>query len=184
MKKTAALLMMLLFFHAGCSSPGIRQTESTIDKAKMYQSFRMINIDFKVLWESYFNFLIKKTEEGIIENPNISLDEKKKTVALLKSMKFVENQIFLYRIRHLKAVHREKGGMKFTFTDARGGNLVTGTLDTTLKHSGDGTFYEQCFLFLLNRPVTKKNFTEAQSPLKFTVQYIDGTREVYLVTPN
>jgi hypothetical protein len=181
---------MLLYFllagtlAAGCSSPGIRNTESSISRDMLREKIGLISIDFKIPDKAVLDFYITKTREGIIEDNSKSLDQKNILVAQLSDFTYSENRLFLFRIRHTKPVHRDYNASTFSFTDARGNSIVEKKMDTTIKWSGDGTMYEQCLIIKTMRPVTAKNFSAGESPLTFSTKFMGSQRLVYAVTPN
>ena len=184
MRHYIATVIVALIIIAGCSSPSIRNTEESISRDMLNQQIGLISIDFQSPDETYYNFIIQKTREGIIENNTKSLEEKNRLVAYLQEFSFSENRFFLFRIRHTKPVHRVKDGTKFSFVNAAGSSIIAKKLETTVKWSGNGTMYEQCFIFKTIKPVTAQNFSKDESPLTFSAQFMGSQKMVYTITPN
>ena len=184
MIRIITVLSLLILTAMGCTSPGIRTVESNISEDLLEDRIGLISVGLQVPGETYFNFIIKKTREGIIDDNRNTLAQKNNLVAHLNHFKYKNNQYFLFRIRHTKSVHRQKGFSKFSFVDANKKSVISKILDTTIKWSGDGTMYEQIFLFKTVKPVTRENFSESVSPLKFSAQFMKNQKQTYSITPN
>ncbi|HPB84116.1 MAG TPA: hypothetical protein PK200_18935 [Spirochaetota bacterium] len=183
MRYSIITLLCAVIITAGCSSVSINNTEKHVSETMLEQQIGLISIEFQDPGDTYFNFIMKNTREGIIEDSTKSLAEKNKIIAGLQDFNYISNRYFLFRIRHTKPVHREKGAAKFTFVDAVGSDVIAKMVDTTVKWSGDGTMYEQCFIFKTVRPVTAENFSKKQLPLTFTAEFMGTQKMVYTVTP-
>ncbi|HOT47291.1 MAG TPA: hypothetical protein PLM53_19805 [Spirochaetota bacterium] len=165
------------------AAPKIKEGESIIQKNELKEMIGLLDIDFKISDRSYFNFVMDKTREGIIEDPTKPLALKNKETAYLETFRNDREKCLMFRIRHTKPVHRKKGGVTVVFTDAKGRPVKHSLLDTTIKWSGNGTMYEQVFLIKPDKELIKENYPDDVIPLQITITFMDKNRKTYIITP-
>ena len=184
MKKTIlSLIIVSLLTVPVFAAPKIKESDSVISKTELKEKIGLIAIDFKIPDKSYFDFVMKSTREGLIDDPNKPLAVKNKEVAYLESFRGEREKCLMFRIRHAKPLHRKTGGVSIVFTDAEGKPIKYSLLDTTIKWSGDGTMYEQVFLIKPEKELSKENYTEDAVPLKIVITFMDTQKKTYTIIP-
>ncbi len=174
---------LLLSFAITYAKPKIKEIENAVDKKTVKQSLGRYQLLIKDPGKRYFNFIMEKSREGTIADGHLSLAEKNKKVSQIDNFTYEKNKVLLFRIRHIKAVHRQFGGTLVTLIDAKGKPVKHDLFETTMVWTGEGIAYDQLFIIKTARPITKDIYSEDQVPLKLTIVFMKQQKLVYSITP-
>lgn len=190
-KKIIICIALLVISTIGCSGLQIKETGGTADKKYIDETLGKSVFIFKCMDKSFYNYNIQllkmslnkssanKQDENVkasgsafivrVGDTQTKKHDKNYEIKKLDSIKYGENTLFYFEIRHLKN-YKLIDSVKISLEDSAGMSLVEDIIYMDGQFS-DGV-YNYGSIIKLKKAMIKENFKDGQLPVVFTAEFL------------
>ncbi len=170
-RKYFSIVLTILF--TGCSSIAMNRTVNSVDKRYLEEKLGSYTIIAIPLSRSYINYLKAVDRQSQISDDKTLSDK-------LQSMRYRENQFFLFEIRHLKVLNIKKGDFMFSLCDAKGRNRIDEIFHFEKMFSD--TVLGNAWIIKTREPITSENFSADELPVTLNIKFLNQEMQ-YEISP-
>jgi hypothetical protein len=177
-------VFLITFFISGCFS--ISLTKNEVSREDIEEQFdKTAYIAFDRLTQNDFQSISMLARQNIMNDPNLSKDQKEKAVGKIKSLKYVDNKLFKFQLRSVQAFTDKELNFKFQILDQKNKETIEDVQRVLIRFMFQGPAVSSLYYWIIEtkKPIDEKNFQESDLPLTCKITYPNGKMQIYEIKP-